>query len=203
MAPATLVRSNASPAGMLPLRSGSHLSVAHVVIPQSWCRCLFVPPSGIEPEPLGLQPSAQTNYAREGCLRCACDRALGRARSIAQRDFHRHQLFSCQRAPAYAGRTSGVDAAARAGACAGAPISIRYLDWESRYRVAESDCVSGIAARDVGWIDPKTSKGRWGGLPWAALQLATCGHVVSGGDPRGYRWPDRAFRSHSSTQTPE
>ena len=27
----------------------------------------FVPPSGIEPEPLGLQPSAQTNYARAGC----------------------------------------------------------------------------------------------------------------------------------------
>ncbi len=26
-----------------------------------------VPPSGIEPEPLGLQPSAQTNYARVGC----------------------------------------------------------------------------------------------------------------------------------------
>ena len=30
-----------------------------------------VPPSGIEPEPLGLQPSAQTNYARVGCVRCA------------------------------------------------------------------------------------------------------------------------------------
>ena len=25
------------------------------------------PPSGVEPEPLGLQPSAQTNYARVGC----------------------------------------------------------------------------------------------------------------------------------------
>ncbi len=29
----------------------------------------FVPPSGIEPEPLGLQPSAQTNYARVGSER--------------------------------------------------------------------------------------------------------------------------------------
>lgn len=27
----------------------------------------FVPPSGIEPEPPGLQPGAQTNYARVGC----------------------------------------------------------------------------------------------------------------------------------------
>lgn len=49
-----------------------------------------VPPSGIEPEPLGLQPSAQTNYARVGYERRA---RLGHARRRSSSSF-----FDCQRA---------------------------------------------------------------------------------------------------------
>jgi hypothetical protein len=201
MAPATSGHSNASPAGMLPLEAAR---IFRLLTSSS----LIVVPLPFRPSLWNRTRTSRSSAERADQLRERGMFAL-RVRPSSWESpidraarFHRHQLFSCQRTPACVGRTSGVDAAARAGACAGAPISIRYLDWESRYRVAESDCVSGIAARDVGWMDPKTSKGRWGGLPWAALQLATCGHVVSGGDPRGYRWPDRAFRSHS-TQTAE
>lgn len=67
---------------------------------------------------------------------------------------------------------------------------------------------SGV--RDAGGlkeISPKTSKGRWGGLPWAALQLATCEHVVSGWTLRGcyrsyrIRWRPSTQRSRKTPQT--
>jgi hypothetical protein len=57
---------------------------------------MWVPPSGIEPEPLGLQPSAQTNYARVGYERRAF--AVRAAQIIII-------FFDCQRA-ARAARTS-------------------------------------------------------------------------------------------------
>ena len=77
---------------------------------------VVVPPSGIEPEPLGLQPSAQTNYARVGYERRPC-LEHGRRRSSSS-------FFDCQRA-GRAGRTSGTGALA---SYASAPLSIRDLD---------------------------------------------------------------------------
>ena len=60
-----------------------------------------VPPSGIEPEPLGLQPSAQTNYARVGYMRRALVCPIGfptvePARGASSSS----SLFGCQRSPA-------------------------------------------------------------------------------------------------------
>jgi hypothetical protein len=43
---------------------------------------VVVPPPGIEPEPLGLQPSAQTNYARVGYERRVSGPSL-RSRKLA------------------------------------------------------------------------------------------------------------------------
>ena len=48
--------------GIEPIETG----VAHQSVTLN--RLHQVPPSGIEPEPLGLQPSAQTSYARVGCV---------------------------------------------------------------------------------------------------------------------------------------
>lgn len=53
-----------------------------------WVGIESVPPSGIEPEPLGLQPSAQTNYARVGWSACLA----GHSSSSS--------LFGCQRSAA-------------------------------------------------------------------------------------------------------
>jgi hypothetical protein len=84
--------------------------------PVGYC---VVPPSGIEPEPLGLQPSAQTNYARVGCRAARplltnvrrCGGCLPRHPSSSS-------LFDCHRTPPCAARTSGLDASAK---FAGAP----------------------------------------------------------------------------------
>src|SRR5262249_27616153 len=78
------------------------------------------PPSGVEPEPLGLQPSAQTNYARVGCVVLA---PLGEASTVVLAPFHgtstvvgalpgthRHRCSVVRDRPPCAGRTSGRDA---------------------------------------------------------------------------------------------
>jgi hypothetical protein len=65
----------------------------------------FVPPSGIEPEPLGFQPSAQTTCARVGSD-AACELVTTRTRRscfLFLGCLPRHpssSLFGCQRAPA-------------------------------------------------------------------------------------------------------
>lgn len=117
-----------------------------------------VPPSGIEPEPLGLQPSAQTNYARVGYERRARGAHLDHSRclrsprgadhhhrsSVVREQVRRaHLPPSCER---FGGaRTSGVSALA---CLASAPIAIRDLNFRSR--VAKSDCRGfGCETRNV------------------------------------------------------
>ena len=109
-----------------------------------------VPPPGIEPEPLGLQPSAQTNYARVGYERCT--RWLGmRAPQIII-----VKLFDCQR-----------DHRRRP---QGAPPALMH--WQSlRVHLSRFEICNQIAIRkfsclvDVGRERPETSKGHSGCIP--------------------------------------
>ena len=87
----------------------------------------IVPPSGIEPEPLGLQPSAQTNYARVG-LRAPPHRRAAQIIIIVLRlseSSARRAHLGPYGERVFSARTSGVGAP---GSYSGAPIAIRYLD---------------------------------------------------------------------------
>jgi hypothetical protein len=128
----------------------------------------IVPPSGIEPDPLGLQPSAQTNYARVGYERRARFEARaaqiiiivlrlsesGMRRAGAPRAFMRSRL---QRA--HLGRRCSCRGGGRTyrDSRSGLEISIRKIRL----------CVRPGEGR------PETSKGR-PVFPLAALQRGTC-----------------------------
>ena len=99
----------------------------------------LVPPSGIEPEPLGLQPSAQTNYASGGLraprtwrhrekhssrsCRAVCGADHHHRLRLSESGMRRAHLGPCG-VRVFSARTSGVDASA---SYAGAPIAIRDL----------------------------------------------------------------------------
>ena len=151
---------------------------------------IAVPPSGIEPEPLGLQPSAQTNYARVGC-------AL-RDPVIAQRGFRcpyrgtHHSLFDCQRCPAVrCGRTSGLDALADS---ASAPVAIRDLELETPHHDSQSWLFGGAGTRR-----PENAEGPLGrsspGRPCHGL-VAVHAETSGGGPPRCYPYP--RYRRHTA-----
>ncbi len=149
-------------------------------------RATLAPPSGIEPEPLGLQPSAQTNYARVGS-------AL-RGPVIAQRGFRcpcrgtHHSLFDCQRYPAArCGRTPGLDASAD---YAGAPVAIRDLELLIPDHESQSWLCEGAGPRSARW--PENAEGPLGrSSPWAALHglVAVHAETSGGGPPRWYPYP--------------
>lgn len=125
-----------------------------------------VPPSGLEPEPLGLQPSAQTVYASGGLRapRAGAARARGgyppcsscprRARRRSSSSF-----FGCHRA--MHGRTSGLRAAAFAAdaprASARPPVAWAHLSrFEIWIKDLESKCQIVLRSDER----PETSKGR-------------------------------------------
>ena len=110
-----------------------------------------VPPSGIEPEPPGLQPGAQTIYARVGEItRTAEDResssgGLWGARNGA----HVIHLFNCQgsfaTSPIDRGHTLGVTAAFRGRSSTG-PRSRTWI-WTGQSRLSCRLDQSGISQR--------------------------------------------------------
>jgi hypothetical protein len=80
-----------------------------------------VPPSGVEPEPLGFRPSAQTRYARVGDCAARASRRHAATHFVgACQHPHRH-CSSIVRDRPCAGRSSGRDASA---GHAGAPVAI-------------------------------------------------------------------------------
>ena len=99
-----------------------------------WLRCV-VPPSGIEPEPLGLQPSAQTNYARVGTSAARVFSTRGadhHHRSSIVRELRRKAHLGRQCTRLLRGRThhdsrSGLEISSRKVRC-----SLRFGRWSTR-----------------------------------------------------------------------
>jgi hypothetical protein len=104
----------------------------------------FVPPPGIEPEPPGLQPSAQTNYARVGYERRACFEGTHDAQIIII------IIFSCQRAHLTRFRDLESD-----------PESVESWCWSGRNERRPPGCPGGLhETHVVTWLQCRTSKTR-------------------------------------------
>jgi hypothetical protein len=105
-----------------------------------------VPPSGIEPEPLGLQPSAQTNYARVG-YEC-CTRAL---QAHVQHQIIIVIIFGCHRAHQFFSRSGRTKDAPRA-----LMQSLSQRAHLSRFEI----CIQISSRKSLVVRRPETSKGR-------------------------------------------
>src|SRR5262249_30400742 len=150
-----------------------------------------VPPSGVEPEPLGLQPSAQTSYARVGSCAARPLRAQSGAvecRTIGTLDHHHRSSVVTDPADRgrrahlgpgsdrdYRGRTSGTS---RAAGTANAVMVSRDLDSESGSRMATRLMVTRTQEQTP---VPEMLKGPPGDLlggPWHS----DVGYVIRGRD---------------------
>lgn len=150
----------------------------------------IVPPSGIEPEPLGLQPSAQTSYARVGC-RAA--RPLSRARGAVVGACRAPVIIiidlrlSENVVPPCAARTSGLDTSANV---AGAPVIVlrprasrahlsphEIRSRNSRSRVVNLQLWCRVRAGREETFPARNVEGP-PGFPWAALQHGDVVHVI-------------------------
>ena len=159
--------------GIEPIRTG----VAHPSVTLN--RLQEVPPPGIEPGPLGLQPSAQTNCARVGSvLRAALGRHAASLLGCLPAPSS-SSLFGCQRSrSACAGRTSGGDASA---AFAGAPSRPRPPVIHSGSRVAEFSCLSTSDSSGVKAARNVEGPPGFPGWPFSAADLVD---QLPGGPPR-------------------